>query len=76
MSALVHNLYNDETIGQWQHEKTMMHSSGIWGRQPVLKYLGEREGGYRCRLGCWSWISVSSDECMRWLGWAGDRNRS
>ena len=42
MSALVHNLYNDETIGQWQHEKTMMHSSGIWGRQPVLKYLRER----------------------------------
>src|SRR6516225_5589931 len=42
MSALVHNLYNEETIGQWQHEKTMMHSSGIWGRQPVLKYLRER----------------------------------
>jgi SAM-dependent methyltransferase len=42
MSALVRTLYNDETIGQWQHEKTMMHSSGIWGRQPVLKYLRER----------------------------------
>ena len=42
MSGLVHDLYNDETIGQWQHEKTMMHSSGIWGRQPVLKYLRER----------------------------------
>ena len=42
MSALVHNLYNDGTVGQWQHEKTMMHSSGIWGRQPVLKYLRER----------------------------------
>ena len=42
MSALVHNLYNNETIGQWHNEKTMMHSSGIWGRQPVLKYLRER----------------------------------
>ena len=42
MSALVHNLYNDETIRQWQRAKTMMHSSGIWGRQPVLKYLRER----------------------------------
>jgi SAM-dependent methyltransferase len=42
MSALVHNLYNRETVGQWQHEKTMLHSSGIWGRQPVLKYLRER----------------------------------
>src|SRR3974390_1946454 len=31
MSALVHNLYNDETIGQWQHEETMMHSSGTTG---------------------------------------------
>jgi hypothetical protein len=39
MSALVHNPCNDETIRQWQREKTMMHSSGIWGRQPVLKYL-------------------------------------
>jgi hypothetical protein len=29
MSALVRNLYNDETIGQWQREKTMMRSSGI-----------------------------------------------
>lgn len=42
MSALVHNLYNNETVRQWQDEKTMMHSSGIWGRQPVLKYLRER----------------------------------
>jgi SAM-dependent methyltransferase len=42
MSALVHSLYNHETVGQWQHEKTMKHSSGIWGRQPVLKYLRER----------------------------------
>jgi ubiquinone/menaquinone biosynthesis C-methylase UbiE len=42
MSALVHNLYNDHTVEQWQHEKTMMHGSGIWGRQPVLKYLREK----------------------------------
>jgi SAM-dependent methyltransferase len=42
MSALVHNLYNHETVGQWQHEKTMMHASGLWGRKPVLKYLRER----------------------------------
>jgi ubiquinone/menaquinone biosynthesis C-methylase UbiE len=31
-NALVPNLYNDDTIGQWRHDKTMLHSSGIWGR--------------------------------------------
>jgi SAM-dependent methyltransferase len=39
--SLVPNLYNDDTIGQWRHDKTMLHSSGIWGREPVLKYLRE-----------------------------------
>jgi SAM-dependent methyltransferase len=42
MSALVHSLYNKQSIEQWRHEKTMLHSSGIWGRQPVLKYLHEQ----------------------------------
>ena len=42
MVALVPSLYNDDTIEQWRHDKTMLHSSGIWGRQPVLKYLREQ----------------------------------
>ena len=42
MSAIVNRLYNIQSINQWQHERTMLHSSGIWGRQPVLKYLRER----------------------------------
>jgi SAM-dependent methyltransferase len=42
MEALVPSLYNDDTIEQWRHDKTMLHSSGIWGRQPVLKYLREQ----------------------------------
>src|SRR5260370_23985161 len=42
MSALVHSLYNKQSIEQWQHGNTMLHSSGIWGRQPVLKYLHEQ----------------------------------
>jgi ubiquinone/menaquinone biosynthesis C-methylase UbiE len=41
MSALVHRLYNNQSIQQWQHERTMLHSSGIWGREPVLKYLAD-----------------------------------
>src|SRR5262245_13855779 len=39
MSALVNRLYNRQSIDQWQYERTMMHSSGIWGREPVLEYL-------------------------------------
>jgi SAM-dependent methyltransferase len=39
MAALVPTLYNDATIAQWWHDKTMLHSSGIWGREPVLNYL-------------------------------------
>jgi SAM-dependent methyltransferase len=42
MAALVPSLYNDDTIEQWRHDRTMLHSSGIWGRQPVLAYLRER----------------------------------
>jgi SAM-dependent methyltransferase len=38
---LVPDLYNDDTIEQWRHDRTMLHSSGIWGRQPALKYLRE-----------------------------------
>jgi ubiquinone/menaquinone biosynthesis C-methylase UbiE len=41
MSDLVRNLYNNESIQQWQHKRTMLHSSGIWGREPVLKYLAD-----------------------------------
>jgi ubiquinone/menaquinone biosynthesis C-methylase UbiE len=39
MSALVNGLYNNQSIQQWQNERTMLHSSGIWGRGPVLEYL-------------------------------------
>ena len=39
MSALVKGLYNNQSIRQWQNERTMLHSSGIWGRGPVLEYL-------------------------------------
>jgi len=39
MSALVKGLYNNQSIQQWQNERTMLHSSGIWGRGPVLEYL-------------------------------------
>ena len=41
MSAIVDRLYNIQSINQWQHERTMLHSSGIWGREPVLKYLAD-----------------------------------
>ena len=41
MSAIVNRLYNIQSINQWQHERTMLHSSGIWGREPVLKYLAD-----------------------------------
>ena len=41
MSALVSRLYNSQSIEQWQHERTMLHSSGIWGREPALEYLAE-----------------------------------
>ena len=39
MSALVNGLYNNQSIQQWQNERTMLHSSGIWGRGPMLEYL-------------------------------------
>ena len=39
MSALVKGLYNSQSIEQWQNERTMLHSSGIWGRGPALEYL-------------------------------------
>jgi SAM-dependent methyltransferase len=39
MSALVNDLYNNQSINQWQSERTMLHSSGIWGREPMLEYL-------------------------------------
>src|SRR5215469_14249893 len=42
MSALVNALYNSESTQQWQHERTMLHSSGIWGRKPVLEYLADK----------------------------------
>ena len=41
MSALVNGLYNNQSIQQWQHERTMLHSSGIWGRAPALEYLAD-----------------------------------
>jgi SAM-dependent methyltransferase len=41
VSALVNRLYHSQSIGQWQHERTMQHSSGIWGREPVLEYLAD-----------------------------------
>jgi hypothetical protein len=41
MPALVKGLYNDQSIQQWQNERTMLHSSGIWGRKPVLEYLAD-----------------------------------
>jgi ubiquinone/menaquinone biosynthesis C-methylase UbiE len=41
MSAIVNRLYNIQSIDQWQHERTMLHSSGIWGREPVLQYLAD-----------------------------------
>ena len=41
MSAIVNRLYNIQSINQWQHERTMLHSSGIWGREPVLQYLAD-----------------------------------
>jgi SAM-dependent methyltransferase len=42
MSALVNRLYNSQSIQQWQHRRTMLHSSGIWGREPVLEYLADQ----------------------------------
>ena len=41
MSVIVNRLYNIQSIDQWQHERTMLHSSGIWGREPVLQYLAD-----------------------------------
>jgi SAM-dependent methyltransferase len=40
--ALVDALYNDDTIAQWEHDRTMQHSSGIWGRKPMLDYLRDQ----------------------------------
>src|SRR6516164_1187649 len=42
MSALVNRLYNSQSIQQWQHKRTMLHSSGIWGREAVLEYLADQ----------------------------------
>src|SRR6516165_10132644 len=41
MSVIVNRLYNIQSIDQWQHDRTMLHSSGIWGREPVLEYLAD-----------------------------------
>ena len=41
MSVIVNRLYNIQSIDQWQHDRTMLHSSGIWGREPVLQYLAD-----------------------------------
>jgi len=36
MSALVHNLYNDETIGQWQHAGVLdFEADARRGAQPI-----------------------------------------
>src|SRR5262245_56484091 len=40
MSVLIDRLYNSQSIQQWQHKRTMLHSSGIWCREPVFEYLG------------------------------------
>jgi SAM-dependent methyltransferase len=40
-NRLVTTLYNARTITQWQSDRTMQHSSGIWGREPVLRFLRE-----------------------------------
>src|SRR5215831_2478988 len=42
MSVLIDRLYNSQSIQQWQHKRTMLHSSGIWGREPVLEYLADQ----------------------------------
>ena len=42
MSALVNRLYNSQSVEQWRHKRTMLHSSGIWGREPVLEYLADQ----------------------------------
>src|SRR5262249_8981116 len=42
MSALVNRLYNSQSIQKWQYKRKMLHSSGIWGREPVLEYLADQ----------------------------------
>src|SRR5262249_44126363 len=42
MPARVNRPYNSQSIQQWQHKRTMLHSSGIWGREPVLEYLADQ----------------------------------
>jgi ubiquinone/menaquinone biosynthesis C-methylase UbiE len=39
---LLSTLYNADTVERWQQEKAMRLSSGIWGREPTLRYLGEQ----------------------------------
>ncbi len=37
---VVETIYRDDTGAQWGH-RTMEHASGVWGREPMLKYLQE-----------------------------------
>jgi ubiquinone/menaquinone biosynthesis C-methylase UbiE len=41
MSENFQELYNREGAPEWNEEKTMEHASGIWGRDPILRYLQE-----------------------------------
>lgn len=37
--GLILETYSAETADQWKESKTMEHPSGVWGRDPMLKYL-------------------------------------
>src|SRR5215471_8611667 len=39
---LLSTLYSADTVERWEREKTMRLSSGIWGREPTLRYLREQ----------------------------------
>lgn len=54
-SDIVSGLYRKELHGQWSEAKTMEHASGIWGREPMLRYLQEEiihENDTVIDLGC------------------------
>jgi len=42
MTEKLDNLYSKEQADKWSEAKTMEHASGIWGRDPMLKYLQDQ----------------------------------
>lgn len=53
--TLVNETYSTSTTKQWESTKTMEHVSGIWGRDPMFRYLQEQilcKGDTVVDLGC------------------------